>query len=240
MRSILCAVITTAVAVISLSATVTATPPFGDPNQPYDRLPGTLQTPHVKWARPLAGGPVKGLFILPYGDSREVVEIAQRLQLDYTVIMNAGHTAWVNGYGEGDNTTPLAGVEAGLVLDRIASERLDLTHQYDVIVIGKVSWAVIPATLRKRILQHVARGCGLVYVTPHRLKEGYSNRTAVVGGRDKVFEQLFKTGDGGSLAGWIRHSTPLDTLPIHMLESEDQFTPLAGVPPMNGLRLLSA
>ena len=109
-----------------------------------------------------------------------------------------------------------------------------------VIVIGKVSWAVIPATLRKRILQHVARGCGLVYVTPHRLKEGYNNRTAVVGGRDEVFEQLFKTGDGGSLAGWIRHSTPLDSLPIHMLESEDQFTPLAGVAPMNGRRLLSA
>ena len=231
MRSILCAVITTAVAVISLSATVSATPPYRDPNQPYDRLPGTLQTPHVKWARPLAGGPVKGLFILPYGDSREVVEIAQRLQLDYTVIMNAGHTAWVNGYGEGENTTPLAGVEARLVLDRIASERLDLDHQYDVIVIGKVSWAVIPAALRKRILQHVARGSGLVYVTPHRLKEGSNNRTAVTNGRDKVFEQLFKTGDGGSLAGWIRHSTPLDTLPIHMLESGDQFTPLAGVAP---------
>ena len=82
MRSTLWAVITTAVAVTSLSTTASATPPFGDPNQPYDRLPGTLQTPHVKWARPLAGGPVKGLFILPYGDSREVVEIAQRLELD--------------------------------------------------------------------------------------------------------------------------------------------------------------
>ena len=89
-----------------VSAIGIATPPYGDPNQPYDQLPGTLETPHVKWARPLAGGPIKALFILPYGDAREVVEIAQRLQLDYSVIMNAGHTAWENGYAEGDTTTP--------------------------------------------------------------------------------------------------------------------------------------
>ena len=49
-------------------------PPYGDPNQPYDRLPGTLKTYHVPWAKPLKGGPLKALFIVPYNDSREVVE----------------------------------------------------------------------------------------------------------------------------------------------------------------------
>ena len=114
MRSILRLSIITSACAVLLPATIRATPPYGDPNQPYDRLPGTLETPHIKWARPLAGGPIKALFILPYGDSREVVEIAQRLQLDYTVIMNAGHTAWENGYAEGEKTTPLAGVEANI------------------------------------------------------------------------------------------------------------------------------
>ena len=102
-----------------LPATLRGTPPYGDPNQPYDRIPGTLETAHTKWARPLPTGPIKALFLLPYGDSREVVEIAQRLHLDYTVIMNAGHTAWEKGYGEGENTTPLTGVEAKHVLERI-------------------------------------------------------------------------------------------------------------------------
>ena len=50
--------------------TILATPPYGDPDQPYDRLPGTLETPHVKWAKPLAGGQLNVLFILPYNNSR--------------------------------------------------------------------------------------------------------------------------------------------------------------------------
>ena len=207
-----------------------ATPPYGDPNQPYDQLPGTLETPHVKWARPLAGGPIKALFILPYGDAREVVEIAQRLQLDYSVIMNAGHTAWADGYGEGDTTTPLVGVEAKQVLERIVEQRLSLSRQYDVIVIGKVSWVVIPPSVRSRILEHVARGSGLVSLSPHRLKPGYQNRTAVADSPDVNFSQLFETGQDGGLTESIRQSTPFDVLPIQVLQSPLQFKPIAGVP----------
>ena len=38
-----------------------AAPPYGDPNQPYDQLPGTWETYHVKWLKPLAGGRIKAL-----------------------------------------------------------------------------------------------------------------------------------------------------------------------------------
>lgn len=213
-----------------VSAIGIATPPYGDPNQPYDQLPGTLETPHVKWARPLAGGPIKALFILPYGDAREVVEIAQRLQLDYSVIMNAGHTAWENGYAEGDTSTPLVGVEARQVLERIVEQRLSLSRQYDVIVIGKVSWVVIPPSVRSRILEHVARGTGLVSLSPHRLKEGYQNRTSVAESPDVMFSRLFESGYGGVLADSIRQSTPFDVLPIQVLQSPGQFQELVGVP----------
>ena len=213
-----------------VSAIGIATPPYGDPNQPYDQLPGTLETPHVKWARPLADGPIKALFILPYGDAREVVEIAQRLQLDYSVIMNAGHTAWENGYGEGDTTTPLVGVEAKQVLERIVEQRLSLSRQYDVIVIGKVSWVVIPPSVRTRILAHVDRGAGLVSLSPHRLKKGYQNRTSVAESPDAMFSRLFETGHGGVLTDSIRQSTPFDVLPIQVLQSPRQFKALAGVP----------
>ncbi len=55
-------------------------------------------TPHLPWARPLSGGPMKVLFILPgrgqdesgsynnYAEGRIPVEIAQRIGLDYDVI----------------------------------------------------------------------------------------------------------------------------------------------------------
>ena len=67
---------------------------YGDPNQPYDRLPGTHETYHVKWMKPYAGGTLKVLFIISYPQSREVIEAAQRLDLDYTVIMCSGHKTW--------------------------------------------------------------------------------------------------------------------------------------------------
>ena len=147
-------------------------PPYGDPNQPYDRLPGTLKTYHVPWAKPLKGGPLKALFIVPYNDSREVVEAAQRIQLDYTVIMNAGPGGWADGYFEGENATPLHGIAAEAALERIARERLSSEKQYDVIVIGKISWEVIPDWVKKSILTRVENGAGLVYVSPNRLQRG--------------------------------------------------------------------
>lgn len=115
-----------ALAVCLCGSVANADPPFGDPDQPYDRLPSTLETFHVPWARPLDGGALKALFILPYINSREVVETAQRIELDYTVIMNTGPGGWADGFAEGDNATPLQGVAAEETLDRLARERLSM------------------------------------------------------------------------------------------------------------------
>ena len=143
---------------VGTHAPLKATPPFGHPDQPYDRLPGTLQTSHVPWARPLTGGKLAVLFVCPYNNSREVVELAQRLDVNATVIMSAGHTGWSEGYFEGHNATPLQGVEAKSVLEKLSRQRLALENHYDAIVIGKLSWQVIPAEVRDAILAHVERG----------------------------------------------------------------------------------
>ena len=150
------------------AVTAQAVPPYGDPNQPYDKLPGTWETWHVKWLKPLPEGRRNVLFIVAFSQSREVVELAQRLDLDYTVIMNAGRAAWAIGGGGGGGSEPttLMGTEAEAVLDQVATRRLNLAHQYDAIVIGKVSWEAIPEKFRNLILEHVKRGTGLTYVTP--------------------------------------------------------------------------
>ena len=116
---------------------VWALPPHGDPNQPYDRLPGKWKTSHVEWAKPLPRGALKVLFLVPYSNSREVVELAQRLDIQYTVIMNAGRSVWEKGYSTGDTASTLHGKEAN-ALDRLAEERLNFSKHYDVILIGKV------------------------------------------------------------------------------------------------------
>ena len=141
---------------------VRAAPPAGDPNQPYDKLPGTHETYHVKWAKPLEGGPLKVLFIVPFSNSREVVELAQRLDVEYTVIMNVGRSVWKDGNFSDSHSpgTPLHGSDAD-VLDSIAASRLSLGNDYDAIVIGKISWEVLPDSVRTQILNHVAGGTGL-------------------------------------------------------------------------------
>ena len=203
-----------------------ATPPFGHPDQPYDRLPGTLETSHVRWARPLSGGALDALFVCPYNNSREVVELAQRLDVNYTVIMNAGHSAWADGYAEGDTATPLKGVEAKTVLDKLARRRLGLGHHYDVIVIAKVSWQVIPSHIRELILAHVQRGAGLVYVSPNRLKPGW-NRIEPADDEDATFNQLFEANADAALRQQITGVLPLDVMPLHLLNRAQDFKPLS-------------
>ncbi|MBM81135.1 MAG: hypothetical protein CMJ78_11155 [Planctomycetaceae bacterium] len=202
-----------------------ATPPFGDPNQPYDRIPGTLKTSHTPWARPLHGGKLKGLFICPYNNSREVVELAQRLDVDYTVIMNAAHSAWSVGYSEGDRATPLQGPEARNVLDMLARRRLSLGHRYDVIVIAKVSWLVIPEHIRELILAHVNRGTGLVYVTPNRMKQGW-NKTALAEDNDPEFTKLFEQPANDTTFQRVTTGIPLVIMPLKVLRRLDDYRPL--------------
>src|SRR5690606_17818450 len=45
-----------------------------------------VQTPHVKWANPLPGGPIRLLAVPSVAEGRTIVEIAQRLSLDLTTV----------------------------------------------------------------------------------------------------------------------------------------------------------
>jgi len=179
----------------------------------------------VRWAKPLSGGSLDALFVCPYNNSHEVVELAQRLDVNYTVIMNAGHSAWADGYSEGDTATPLKGVEAKTVLDKLARRRLSLAHHYDVIVIAKVSWQVIPPHIRDLILAHVERGAELVYVSPNRLQPGW-NRIDPPDDEDATFNRLFESNADAAVRKQIVGALPLDVMPLHLLNRALDFKPL--------------
>ena len=211
---------------------MSASPPYGDPNQPYDRLPGTWETSHTQWARPLAGGPLKLLLVVPYSNSREVVELAQRLDIEYTVIMTAGRSVWKHGSflpeSASGRGTPLHGEEAD-VLDRLAAERLALGNRYDGIVLGKISWEVIPPDLRELILEHVGCGTGLVYVSPNRFKEGQGSFEEVAG-EDSRYAALFQTDSDPEVGESITRSLPFDFIPLKVLGALDEFTAIGDIP----------
>jgi hypothetical protein len=115
------------------------------------RLSLEFATPHVKWASPPPGGPVRALFIIhvtdPDTNAREVVEVMQRF-----------------------------GIEAGVAYEKdgifyagkVGAQRLaDLLKQrYDVFVFGNTNLEVLPKPLQYELLKQVVEGAGLVCIGP--------------------------------------------------------------------------
>ncbi|NUQ01206.1 MAG: hypothetical protein HUU35_15265, partial [Armatimonadetes bacterium] len=106
---------------------------------PMDRPEEPVVTPHLPWARPLAGGPLKSLFVMSQLRSlREPVELAQRCELDYDVMQT----------GDGEAVSP-----SGLrVQERLAA------NGYDVYAIN----SNLRPPLQKAIGEAVRGGKGLV------------------------------------------------------------------------------
>jgi len=107
------------------------------------------ETPHVKWAKPWAGGKLKALFILGSDHSlREQVEIAQRLDLDY------------------DFTFAHEFEQAFYALNnREIMRRLDERY-YDVIVVALNA----KAALCQALMDKLGPGKGLVAIASARVK----------------------------------------------------------------------
>ena len=103
-----------------------------------------IETPHVKWAKPYAGGDLKVLFFLYYDYQRGAVEIAQRLGLEHYDIVS---------HSPSFSTTEGTAVHLG----RLLSE-----NDYDVVVSGHHPlWLTgVSASLREKI----KGGMGFVYI----------------------------------------------------------------------------
>jgi len=114
-------------------------------------------TPHIAWAKPLAGGPVSALFLTYRVDMRGIVEVAQRLEMDYDtfVLARAGHFHY-----------DAAGNVIGGATKAECHERLEakLRKPYDVIVLGNIRWDDLPIRFQYEILKKVKDGAGLAGV----------------------------------------------------------------------------
>ena len=131
-------------------------------NHPYGRLTSEYVTPHVAWGNPYYAGKLRALVLAPIWSQRETVELAQRLSLDYTPWMTQTFMEIVS---------PASADPAGRffqpppsVVNRVLREALQ--KDYDVIVIGKLNWAMLPGKQRLQLLEKVAAGTGLVYINP--------------------------------------------------------------------------
>ncbi len=142
-----------------------------------------IATPHVAWAVPYAGKPPRVLFLTHRKAMREVVEIAQRLSLDYRVF-----ATWKpNEFGEAgiSNEVPQRLIHAYRVEELTDRLRAVLANEYDVIVAGNVKWDTLPIDCRYEILKKVKAGTGLV---------------GVLTGHDEWLERL--VADSAFVWGW--------------------------------------
>lgn len=129
--------------------------------QPYGMVRTDYETPHVKWGKPLAGGPILTLVMAPQWTHRETVELAQRLDIHFTPWMCFNTELLTTG-----GTDPA--FSSYLVSQQLVCKTLGdaLEQDYDVIVVGKIRWSILPPRDRFELLKKVSRGAGLVYVCP--------------------------------------------------------------------------
>ncbi|MGD9496653.1 MAG: beta-galactosidase [Armatimonadota bacterium] len=105
------------------------------------------ESPHIRWAKPLAGGPVRAIMLCYSDDMRDVCEVAQRVDLDYEPVQ---HFSFYRD-------TPLG---------QLMQEQIERTlPQAEVMVVAGFRWAAMPAELLEKIRARVREGMGLVCVS---------------------------------------------------------------------------
>ena len=126
-------------------------------------IPYTLEvtTPHVPWARPYSRGPIKAFLLTHVQSARDIAELAQRLEMDFTTVTVTGssvHAPYASG--------TMGGRRMG---DELRNIQEKLATRYEVIVLGGISWKWLTPKIRVALLRQVAAGAGLVYVQPNWL-----------------------------------------------------------------------
>lgn len=136
-----------------------------------------LVTPHITWLKPYSQGPLKILFITYQGHesfgsgAREVVELAQRMDLDYKVFqMRKPDVFWVQSGGPDNPSTVTLEMK-----EKELKEKLE--GNYDLIILGKINWSVLPLVFRYEILKKTKEGAVLL---------------GVVSGKDEYLESAMK------------------------------------------------
>ncbi|MGD0092606.1 MAG: hypothetical protein ABSE73_22050 [Planctomycetota bacterium] len=151
-----------------------------NPNQVRWKFSPEMESPHIAWAKPLAGGPATATIIAPWYTYRDAVELCLRLAITVNPLMTDGFNQVPNTQ-QYDCAYPDLGDKPEVWL---ALAREQLKKKADVIVVGKVAWMAlqgkVPAggwegdkwdaltvDLRPAIVEKVKGGCGLLYINPY-------------------------------------------------------------------------
>ena len=117
-----------------------------------------IETPHEKWAQPYQKGKTRALILTHLHNQREIVELAQRMDLDFNTASVTKHN-WLLSVASRHRGK----LTWSNVMSRLANDLR--SNKYDVIVIGGVPWKrIFTSEIRKLVLGQAKRGAGLVVI----------------------------------------------------------------------------
>ena len=153
--------------VLALIRAVQAAP--GELDGSYlNELEPRLVTPHFEFAKPAAAGKVRVMFVVPWFlAAREVVEVAQRLDIDYDVVT----TSDSKRVSRPSKTDPTALVAGTRLEDKEERMLATLRKPHDVIVLGNFQFSSLPESVQKEIEKQVRAGTGLLLTYRHELPD---------------------------------------------------------------------
>jgi hypothetical protein len=137
----------------------------------------SISTPHIAWAKPFAGGRIKAYAIADVADGRGIIELAERLDLDFKAT-TIGRSPGTNKWGFGDFYEHRSGggefweAAYSLAQTYIADDLLN-GPEYDVILWPAIQpWESYPEEIRREIRRRVEAGTGLVIFYPLGKEDG--------------------------------------------------------------------
>lgn len=140
-----------------------------------------LRTPHMRFANPLALPPIKTLLICPFMlASRDVVELAQRFEMDFSAVTVYSPTQFEwRGYARGKYTGVSPDEKTAEILKR-------LDEDPSVLVLANVRYSSLPKVVRNRIKLSVTKGMGLVAVFPDKIDPELTGARIAQAGQDML------------------------------------------------------
>jgi len=150
-----------AVLLFGFTVTSLAVAEVGKPSGDFlNRIDTDYRTPHTPLAKPYAGGKLKVLVLAPNaGPAREVVELWQRLDFDFTEVVTY-HPQQLRFGADDYYTTKLSGTTEA---EKKAEALEKLKGEYDAILVANVWLGPMPPEVRTKLWEKVASGTGLVW-----------------------------------------------------------------------------
>lgn len=191
-------------------------------------IPYTLdiETPHVKWANPLPGGPIRLLAVPTVDEGRTAVELAQRLSLDLTTVSIDPAwdvNKWTMSFGPDYGVRAERG-DLRLIYSYLEQE-LTSTKSFDAILLPlHHGWNSLTPASRESLVRRVREGCGLVLIqpldaevsplvptTPIRLPKDPDNPVRLDNGDKSPWKR--------TSPHYITRAIPVEAFPFEFLES---------------------